>query len=301
MDEEHLVPRTISICSAFRQLLHHFLEGNGPIGERISSSEMNFGFTFDSHPGPIEDCIHDSKINGKSIFIFIYCCDNPNTIPVADILRDPEISQDIRENFLFLPIDITWPDGWYIATQLEFSKLPLIALVHPRGSTLWESEIYMKNEGMISRSYLLSAIHVRQNPDLEIISNQNIEFDEAVRAEEEAQIRLNNQTQNAIQESRNEFEEIQRINQAYENIPIPNDSQNSITIRFRFPDNKNQTRDFPADGPTSYLFDFVRKTMHPHKFNLLTGYPQITLEDNDNPINSVIPDRHCIIYVDDDD
>jgi hypothetical protein len=259
-----------------------------------------YHFAFDSHPGPVGDAIRDAANLRRTLFLFIYSRDNPATTSVVSLLQQRTILEEIRENFIFFPLDVTWPEGWRIATELAFKYMPLIALVRPEGDSLGESQTFVTYEGRVSESSLLSSMRVeyhQRNPDAAVIHDQDAEYVRAVRiAEETAQ---HSQAVAAAVATRATEREIQRsqIDDEFRRIPEPADLGDTATIRFQYPYLPTQTQKFSREAAVRWLFVFVRKSMFPKRFVLLTGFPQTRIEESDRPLKDVVPEKQFIVYV----
>ncbi|KAH0792602.1 FAS-associated factor 2 [Histomonas meleagridis] len=301
MDEQHLILETPnSFCNFFSRILHRFENGNAPFdGE--DQLIGNFSFPFDSHPGPISDAITDANGLRRTLFLFIYCKENPLTNKIISIFKKDEISREIRKNYIFLPLDITHPEGWSTATALDFYSVPIIALVRPNGTTLSESQIFFKNQGQISSIDLLSSLRIEnheRNSDAEIIHEQDHEFQNAVLQDQENERKEAEVEQQAQIDKKSEEMRKQKIDDDFANLPEP--TEDSSTIRFHFPDNINRVHVFPRDGPIELLFVFVRKYMYPKSFSLRTGFPQFVINESEEPLRSLCPNKQFIVYVDEE-
>ena len=89
----------------------------------------------------------------------------------------------------------------------------------------------------------------------------------------------------------------QTVDDAFDQLPPPPTSGDMVKVKFQFPDNNNQTRAFPRDGPTSMLFTFARKFVFPKDFVLKVGFPPVEISDASDPISSIIRDKQFICYV----
>lgn len=315
--------RGTSIRSFFSSFINHFLYGdqassdsndhilisNHHPNNHILPSSMSsryVPFPFECHPGPIDDAIIDAKNLSKSLFIFIYSRDNADTFQVNEIFQLQSIKSIIQQNYIFYPLEATSVEGWKIVTStFKFHSLPLFALIRPRGTSLSQSQIFMKHEGLIGETALLSYISIENqnlaqedNQNNNIIAQQDEDFRRAV---EEAE--LNQLTTEEIEREARRTEEnrIQKINDEFNAIPIPQQGEDKIVIRFLFPDNISRTREFPVNGTIRMLFAFARKFEDPQNFILLTGFPMQQLEESDELISSICNDKHFVIHVDEDD
>ena len=311
-----MVDEPLTIWNFFPRLWHRFSFGNYP---SPFNSLHQFNFSFDSHPGPIDDAIHDARSNSKSLFVFIYSCDNPLTNKIVNLLRLSQISQEISSNFVFYPVDVSWPEGWTLANSLLFTKIPLIALIRPRRNSLAESQIFVKHEGDISEATLLSYIHVEVNTDQQIIQQQNRDFEEALHHEENLETQ-NNNTSNSPQnlnnnennhESNNDNNNEnnnentlnnlnslskEKIDEEFNNLPHV-ERNNGKNVRFIFPDGTPRTQSFPNDGTVHMFFVFVRKFLFPDNFILLAGFPQQEIVDSDEILSNAFSERQFIVYI----
>ena len=308
MDEQQLIVEPpCSVCTFFHRLFYRFSNGNAPYcpsqDESHVPQQLPFSFTFDSHPGPMEDAIADAQNLHRALFVFVFCRENPLTTAVVSVLQRPSVAEEIRENFIFLPLDVTWPEGWRVAAEIGFDAMPFIALVRPRGSTLWESKVYVKYEGKVGEHTLLSSMRVERtdrNPDNALVRAQDDEFDRAVREDEEAEVQ---RAVAQIEEQRAaEDEERMRaeVNEAYERL-LAEEPTDAATIRFQFPDNQTKTHKFARNGPVRNLFVFARKFMFPRPFVLMTGFPQRQLIESDTAVGDECRERQFIVYVQEDD
>jgi FAS-associated factor 2 len=304
MDQQNLVEQPpSSILTFFRRIAHRFVNGNGRFNESYNSVHNDFssswGLTYDSHPGPINDALEDAKNSNRSLFIFIYSKENALTQKFIATLSSAAISEEMRRSFIFLPLDATTFEGLSVANALRFHSLPLIALVRPRGDSLEESQIFVKHEGKMGESTLLSYIRIEVREDQEVVVNQNGEYQEALREEQEMQreVRVREEEEERKEEEMKRVQD--EVNEAFDNLPQPpEDQSNIVTIKFQFPNNNNnQIRAFPRDGPTSMLFVFARKFVYPMKFVIRAGFPLQELEESDKPLSEICQERQFICYV----
>ena len=303
MDQQNLVEQApFSISTFLQSIAHRFLNGNGNLGGSYSSVPNDFssswGLTYDSHPGPINDALDDAKNLNRSLFIFIYCKENALTQRTIATLSSQAVAEEMRRSFIFLPLDVTTLEGLTVANALEFHSLPLIALVRPHGQSLEESQIFVKHEGKIGESILLSYIRVERHEEQVVVENQDEEYQEALHAEQERQreIQSREEEEERKEEEAKALEE--SVNEAFDHLPPPpTDPSNKATIKFQFPDNNNQIRAFPRDGPTSMLFVFARKFVFPKNFVLRAGFPPKELEENEKPLAETCKDKQFICYV----
>ncbi|KAK8870600.1 hypothetical protein M9Y10_008486 [Tritrichomonas musculus] len=308
MDEQQLIYEPpMTFCNFFKQLFHHFTHGNAPYNPdpiNFSNSRLPFTFPYDSHPGPIEDAIVDAKNLHRSLILFIYCLHNPLTPSIVNLLQKPSIANEIHENFVFLPLDVTWPEGWSVATQLEFQRMPLLAIIRPKGSSLWESRVFVKYEGKIGENTLLSSIRVElqeRNPDNRIVEEQNNDFNEAILQDAENERIRREQAAEAQAQAQRAEEEAKKIDEEFEQLPSTDGLTDVTTIRFQFPDNNTRIHKFPRDCSVNLLFVFVRKFMHPKKFILLTGFPQFKINEDGQKLCDVYGEKNFIIHVEEED
>jgi hypothetical protein len=295
----------LTICNFFPRLIHRFTHGNAPYSLHLDSfpgiPPCPFHFPFDSHPGPIDEAVNDAKNLHRALFLFLYCKDNPITRSVVSVLQRPAIADEIRDFFVFLPLDVTWPEGWHIAASLEFTHMPLIAMVRPRGTSLAESKIFVTYQGLVGESTLLSSMsveHQDRNPDTAIIQTQDEEYDQAVIMHQESErvAREAAECREAELESRKCF-----VEQEFERIPRPDDTADTVTIRFQFPDGTSRTVKFSRKGSLKWIFAYVRKMVFPKEFSLLTGFPQARMEETDEPVQGTFPEKQYVVYVELDD
>lgn len=307
MEEQNLMeqPRH-GLRNIFKIIYHHFMCGGLPYSISPSQYSLPFVFSFDSHPGPIKDAISDAINLHLSLFLFIYSEDNPDTKKVVSLLQKDSIIAEMNSHFIFLPLDVSHPEGWGVACKLSFTEIPLIAIIRPAGESLEESCIFMKYNGKVEEEELLSSMRIEHNErnnnaDAEVVQEQNMEFIQAVNEENE-----NERRQAQEEEERKKAEEEQqsikeRIDKEFEEIPVVKENEDSVTIKFQFPDNTNRIRKFTKDSPVRLIFVFVRKYIYPKQFKLMTGFPQYALVESDNLIKDVFHEKNFIIHVEEND
>ncbi|EAY20134.1 hypothetical protein TVAG_366420 [Trichomonas vaginalis G3] len=289
-----------------KKLKHRFQFGSLPLENEHYNVHNDFsaswGFQYDSHPGPIEEALVDAKNLNRSLFIFIYCRENLVTQRVINVLSSDSVSQEMQRSFLFLPLDVTTPDGITVANMLKFHQLPLIALVRPRGNTLASSQVFVQHEGLIGESVLLSYIRIEHNePDnnqTEVVNDQDAAYQRALEREDE-RIRQEemHQEEEQMQEEMSHVLQ-QSVDDAFAALPPPPTTGERVIVKFQFPNaDANQTRAFPRDGPISMLFTFARKFVFPDEFVLKAGFPPAELEETETPISQTIQEKQFVCYV----
>jgi len=302
MDEQHLIiEEPFSIGSFFAKVIHRFKYGNTPFNGSVMNIQNSFssswGLGFDSHPGSIDEAIIDSKNLNRSLFVFVYCLENPLTHKVINVFLQQSVSDEIRQHFIFLPLDCTTVEGFNFANSFEFHSLPMIALIRPRGNTLSQSQVFVKHEGYISESVLLSFIRVENRAPQTEVQQQDDEFSRALVEEQERQRRAEEEEELEKKMKRRFEEERDEVEKAFQMLPDPSEISDRCTIKFQLPNNQNMTHSFPRDGQTKMLYTFIRKYMFPKQFQLSTGYPPKMIDDTDSIIKDVCKDKQFIIYV----
>jgi hypothetical protein len=203
----------------------------------------------------------------------------------------------MRDYFIFLPLDVTWPEGWRLAAELDFKYMPLIALIRPRGNSLAESKVFVTYEGRVSENTLIGSMqmeHQDRNPDVAIVQNQDEEYQQAIVQQQEADRAA--QEEAAVQAS--ELAQRRRdIDSEFEAIPMPADQADVLTIRFQFPDATSKTRQFSRSGAQKWIFAYVRKQVFPKDFVLLTGFPQARMEEIEVALKDLYKEKQFIVYV----
>jgi hypothetical protein len=207
------------------------------------------------------------------------------------------VSDAIDRDFIFLPLDISHPEGWNAAHTLHFKSLPVLAIVRPNGHPLSQSGIILKHEGPIGEATLLSYLAIRESHDGAITFAQDAEFEQAVAEATANQRRADEIAAEAETEEMVRFDARIGIERSFIEIPVPADQSEAVTIRFLFPDNSTLTRRFFQNGPIRWLFAFVRKFVFPREFLLFTGFPLIAIGEDDGAIASICRDRAFIVTV----
>ena len=306
-DQQHLLEESeFTFRGFFSKLLHHFWYGGDTVDRRnprysnpLDLPFHRFSFPLEYHTGPISDAVSDSLSLSRSLFVYIYCRDNSDTIRVNELLSRPQISDAISSFYVFYPVEATSPEGWRLLTELFFFQaLPLLALVRPRGNSLQQSQVFVKHEGVIGETALLSYLTMEhQHNGAAIIAQQDEEFRRAV---EEAE--ANQQTAEQIQRQAmlDDQQRERTVREEYDAIPIPQTGQ-GIMIKFLFPDGVARTREFPQNGTVRMIFAFVRNFESPHQFAIFAGFPTRQIEESDSPISSICTDRQFIVHIDEID
>lgn len=308
--------------SFLRNIFNHFLYGDdafsGIVNNNSSSSRAFFNsflqqpvlsFPFECHPGPLSEAIIDSINISKTLFLFIYSRDNIDTHNAIEVFRLPSIQDIIQQHFLFYAVEATTIEGWRIANSFfKFKAIPIIALIRPRGTTLSQSQILWKHEGLITESQFISYLSIdnhfqQQTPntnstDTSIVQHQNEEFQRAV---EEA--RQNQRSTEELEQLARESEEIRlkKLNDDYNAIPVPQPGEDMIVIKFLFPDNVSRTREFIHNATINMLFAFVRKFEDIQPFELILNYPMRVINESNELVSTICPDKHFVIHVEETD
>lgn len=294
MDFSPLLNGRIQDSSLFKKIADHFLYG-------FAGSEENnpqYNFSIPCHPGPLSTAISDAKNLHKSLFLYLFSCDNDQTSKINSIIQSHNVVEQIQNNFIFLPLDIISVEGWKASSVLKFTSLPLIALIRPNGTSIEESQIFLKHEGKIGESALLSYITIEHDPTGEIIQQQDEEYRRAVEEAEENQRHVDEIVEQANTQQNEQEQMMQRIHDEFNMLPLVENGPDVTTVRFQFPDNSTQTRKFQKSAPVRSLFVFARNYIFPRNFVLMTGFPLVSITESDSPISSVCNDRQFIIYVD---
>lgn len=292
------------VTNFFKEGWSRFFEGDEHFAhnefEELTDSPSILNLPFDQHPGPINLAITDSITLGRPLLIFLYSPEHKLTHQALSLFSLPEIATEIREKFTFLSVLVTTHDGIRLYQHLSVISLPVLALIRPRGRSLESSNVFYQIQGELSQSALQTLLSSENPRRRDLINEQN----EAYQREEEAAAALEAQndedeilreTEEAIQESLQE-----KIDRDFENLPNCENLRDSITVKFIFPDGVSRTKHFLPNAPVASIFVFVRKYQHPTPFRIVTGFPQITLEDTEDLISSVVSDRHFVVHVDED-
>jgi hypothetical protein len=302
---EPLIDTPVTICNFFSRLVHRFTHGNAPYSQRIDSFPAGpicpFNLPFDAHPGPVDDAVTDAKNLHRSLLLFIYCRDNPLTRRMVALLQSQTVADEIREYFVFLPLDVTWTDGWQIAASLEFKYMPLLAIVRPRGTSFAESKVFVTYEGSVGESTLIASMRVEhqdRNPDALIVQNQDEEYNRALIMQQESD-RLAQEaalSRQAEMDARN-----REIDEEFAKIPAPVDQADTAVIKFQFPDATTKTYRFSREDSLKWLFVYVRKTVFPKSFTLSTGFPREKIEETECALKDAYKEKQFIVYVEFED
>jgi hypothetical protein len=247
------------------------------------------------HPGPLENALSDAQTLHRSLFLYIYCKENPSTQTVNLVLDS--MAHEIERGFVFLALDIAHPEGWSVAHTLKFQATPVIALVRPRGTSLAQSIVFVKHDGLIGEAALLSYVTIELSRDGTLILAQDAEFERAVAEAETNQRRTEELAADTEIEEDALFDARRAIEREYLSIPLPTEKAETVTIRFQFPDNTSLVRRFFQGGPVRWLFIFVRKFVFPKQFVLLTGFPLAAIPEDDSVIGALWRDRSFIVTV----
>jgi hypothetical protein len=146
--------------------------------------------------------------------------------------------------------------------------------------------------------------HHGRNPDAAVIHDQDAEYRRAVRIAEEGAQHIHAAAEAVV--TREIDLEIRRrqIDEEFGRIPEPINPADTATIRFQYPYLAPQTQRFSRGAAVRWIFVFVRKSMFPKRFVLLTGFPQTPIEESDRPLKDIVQESKFIVYVepgDDDD
>jgi hypothetical protein len=247
---------------------------------------------FDVHPGPIGAAVNDAVNLQKSLFVYVFCPENPDCAQAETVLRADAVGQLVADRYLFYATSSTASDGYSILTGLNFRSLPLILLVHPAGRTLRESTIFVTHQGPISIATLLDyfTLDRRGNPD-PIVRNQDEEFQAALIDAEQQQL--------AQIQTEGEFDLYrQTVAAQFESLPNLSANDNNVSkVRFRMPDNSQSERFFPENGAVAMLFVHVRFVLFPRRFVLLTGFPQMQIQEGEAAIGELCSHGQLLVYV----
>lgn len=292
------------------RIWHHIVNGSSPYLTSPGSIAINFGLDFDSHPGPIDEVICNAKENHKSVFLFIFSKNNPFCSQFVEILRQPQISEIFRDNFVFYPVDIAYPDGWRLANYFKFTQVPVFSIIRPQGSTFGESHVFLKHQGEITeedlRSYIAMEVNANQNIREEPNNTEDNHNEENPPINDNIENQLdpspipdtqNIETDDGNLTSSNNDVMQEQINQEFDNLPQINDETKCFTVRFIFPNDSPKTHKFPIDGNIHMFFIFVRKFLFPKSFTLFTGFPQQEITDSMQNLSDIFSDSQFIVYV----
>lgn len=249
-------------------------------------------FPFDIWLSGIDDAISEAKKQSKVLIVYIFCSENYNTDFVNTVLCTNSIAAWINKHAIFYANEITSADGWRIAAELRFEKMPILAIVQPNGATLKRCNFYMKHEGVIGEGPILSYfLLIHPNNDSDLIMQQDEEYLKAVQEAEE------NNGVSALECSVHSDEKA-KVEEEFEQLPNADGQSGAVNIRFNFPDNTTKMRKFPKDGKANLLFIYIRKFLFPQKFNLLSGFPLKKICDDNTLISSISPLNNFVVIVD---
>lgn len=298
-DDQHF-----NIKKLFKLFMYHFRFGDTLSEYTRSGINENPRLTdllFDSHPGPIDTVIEDAKNLHKSVFLYIYFTDNAVCQKTDELFHISSISTEIERSFIFYPISVTSSDGYSLATHFKFKKLPIIALIRPRGHTFHDSSVFLNHEGFLTESGLLSYISLEHPEDTNIIQNQDQEFLAAVAEAEQNNMRIQEIENQAREEEIRQENQKKQIEEEYNQLPKPQQNEQCFTIKFHFPDNTERMHAFPIDGTIKMIFIYVRYYLFPSNFTLRCGYPQSEIDESEDLIQTISNSKQFVIYVDIDE
>jgi hypothetical protein len=284
-----------------RRFLHHFKYGSLPYDsseEYLSNNRQPLSVAIPVHQGPLETAIRDAVIQRQLFLIYIYCRENALTRSVNNVLASESVSALVERNFLFVVLDISYPEGWTAAHFFNFKTTPVISVLRPRGSTLKQCHLIVKHEGSIGETALLSYLSIAVQEDGTVIETQDAEYQKDVQEVEENTRRVDELDSGARQAEINS----ENVDREFEAIPTPVDGAEAIAIRFHFPDSSTQTRKFCHDASARALFSFVRHFVFPERFAMvIPGFPAVKIAEEDGLVRSVCRDRHFVVYVEFED
>lgn len=290
-----------NFSSLFKLFMYHFRFGDTTsdyVRPGYNENPRLSDLSFDCHPGPIDTVVEDAKNLHKSIFLYIYFIDNDICQKTEELFHIPSISAEIQRSFIFYSISATSSDGYTLATHFNFTKLPIIALIRPRGHSFSDSSVFLSHEGFITESSLISYISLEHPEDANIIQNQDQEFLAAVAEAEQNNLRIQ-EIENQAREDEIRQENLKKkIEEEYNQLPVIHQNEQCFTIKFHFPDNTERMRTFPINGTIKMIFIFVRYYLFPSDFTLQCGYPLSEINESEDPIETISKSKQFVIFVD---
>jgi hypothetical protein len=281
-----------------RRLFHRFRFGEtspGDYSHLYSIDNPRFrDLPFDSHFGPLSHSFQDAKTHHKTLFLYVYCLENPHCASAESLFRRPDISAQIGAHYLFCPLSITTADGYSVAIGVKFRALPLLLLVRPTGRGVQDSSIFLNHQGALSDATLLSSLGLERGHADPVAAAQDAEFARAVEADV---IRRERDADVAAA-----AQERARTGADFANLPELAPSDHDVcTIRVHLPNDGQQMRVFPRSGPIAMLFAFANHFAAPRRVALYAGHPLRRIEDLEAPIGSICPAQQFVVYAIDDD
>jgi hypothetical protein len=304
MNQEMLDAAPSTLLSLFSRLAYRFQHGDthpSPVdfSGRHDLDDIRFaGLNFDVHPGPIKDAIHDAKMLHRSLFVYIYCNDNPVCRATDGIFSSRAVASAIARGYVFYPAPVTTADGYAIATGAKFRVLPLILLFRPTGETIVDCRLFANHQGHITKDVLLASLSLAAPPP-----HAGDAFREAQDREfREVEVESQREAQRMEDERRRQEAARHRVEDEFAALPRLTPADVGIVIfKFKFPDNSEQVKVLPVAGGTRMLHAFVRKFVYPREFGLRTGFPLMDVPDDDTAIGELFRQRNVLVHVTESD
>lgn len=299
--DHQLDDQQFSFSNLFKSFMYHFRFGDTTsdyVRPGYSENPRLTDLSFECHPGPINTVVEDAINLHKSIFLYIYFIDNDICQKTDELFRIPTISAEIQRSFIFYSASVTSSDGYSLATHFKFKKLPLIALIRPRGRSFDESSVFLSHEGFITETSLISYISLEHPEDANIIQNQDQEFLAAVAEAEQNNLRIQEIENQAREDEIRQENMKKQIEEEFNQLPVVQQNEQCYTIKFHFPDNFERTHSFPINGTIKMIFIFVRYYLFPSDFTLQCGYPLSEINESENLIETISKSKQFVIFID---
>jgi hypothetical protein len=251
----------------------------------------------------MKDAISDAKSLHRSLFVYVFCNENPVSNAMDKLFQSPGVARLIASKCIFYPISATTADGYSAITGCKFTSLPLFLLVIPHGDSLKACRVSWVFQGDIAESGLIAALESIRGPaprEDPIRAEQDRYFLEAVQDDVQRieEREWEEQQQELIAER--EDAEKERIEREFAALPILSPSQEDVLcVKFHFENNSEKMWVFPRSGSLSMLYIFARKFEYPRTFALKSGFPIAIVPDDETKLNEVFRERNVLIHVTD--
>jgi hypothetical protein len=282
--------QSLTLPGFVRRLFHRFSFGDAfsdyshlPSIENPRLRDLPFEPFF----GSVAQALPEARLRHKTLFIYIYCVDNPLCASTEALFRVPAIAQQISANYLFCPLSITASDGYSIATGAKFRRLPLLLLVRPTGESVRESTVFVNLQGPITESGLMASLGIEQGRAAPAGPDRAVEFEPA----------LPDEGPDSIPEPPRANGVGARMALDFAALPdlAPTDPD-TCTVRFHLPNNAQVVRTFPRSAPARLLFAFAEHFVAPTPVALYAGVPPLRIENEEAPIGSLSPSTYFVVY-----
>lgn len=302
-------------------------------GAFIRNFELEYG---PSHPAFIEgsytEAVRRARNEFKFLIIYLHSSLHSNTPAFCrTTLTSEALVEYINDNFLIWGGDLRYAEPFRVSYMVGATTFPFFCVLTNVDGNV---ELLERIEGPIGPEELMGRLtnvlenrgpelvvartaHEEREMDRLIRQEQDMAYEESLRADQEKEERAREEERQRLEEERQVLEEERRVREEAERKAIhrqneldrkrsrlpsePREGERAYTIAIRLPDGSRLTRRFRVSDTIRSIYDFVDVNepagLELGSYHLVTNYPRQAHPENDVTIEEAGLEAQALLFV----